>query len=177
MGRTQGGNNNAYCQDNEISWIDWQLDEPRRALLAFARYVIELRREHPVFHRRRFFQGRRIRGGDVEDLAWFEPSGREMSDDAWNSDAARALMVRLGGTAMDEVDTRGADVVDDTFALLLNANAHGMMFTLPTHRTDVIWQLLLDTSKARQQPRPLRGARYRLWGRSLAVLRTQPRED
>jgi glycogen operon protein len=177
LGRTQRGNNNAYCQDNEISWLDWQLDEPRRGLLAFARYVIQLRREHPVFHRRRFFQGRRIRGADVEDLAWFEPNGGEMSDEAWNSEAARALMVRLGGMAMDEVDTRGARVVDDTFLMLLNANAQGIAFTLPTYRSDMIWQLLLDTSKPPQQPRPLKGDRYRLPGRSLAVLRTQPREQ
>jgi len=176
IGRTQRGNNNAYCQDNEISWLDWQLDDARRTLLAFAHYVIRLRREHPVFRRRRFFQGRRIRGADVEDLAWFEPNGREMSDEAWNSDAARALMLRIGGSALDELDTGGRRVVDDTFVMLLNANEHAVTFALPTHRTDVIWELLLDTSKARQQPRPLRGERYRAQGRSLAVLRTQPRE-
>ena len=176
IGRTQQGNNNAYCQDNEISWLDWRLDEPRRDLLAFCRYVIGLRRAHPVFHRRRFFQGRRIRGADVEDVSWFEPGGQEMSDNAWDEDFVRALMVRLAGESMDEADARGERVVDDTFVVLFNADANTMTFTLPSHRPGLQWERVLDTSAPDwHRPRLLRSMRYRLHGRSLAVFRTQPR--
>ena len=176
IGRTQQGNNNAYCQDNEISWLAWQLDEPRRDLLAFCRYVIGLRRAHPVFHRRRFFQGRRIRGADVEDVSWFEPSGQEMGDNAWDEHFVRALMVRLAGESMDEVDARGERVVDDTFVVLFNADANTMTFTLPSHRPGLQWERVLDTSAPDwHRPRLLRSMRYRLHGRSLAVFRTQPR--
>jgi glycogen operon protein len=173
MSRTQGGNNNAYCQDNEISWLDWQLDAEAADLLAFTRHLIALRRAHPVLRRRRFFQGRRIRGAEVEDVTWFEPGGREMSDAAWEQEHARALMVRLGGESMDEVDARGERVVDDTFALLLNADAEPRLFRLPAHRPDVRWERVLDTSAPDwHQAKPQRAATYLLQGRALAVFRT-----
>ncbi|MEO8601230.1 MAG: glycogen debranching protein GlgX [bacterium] len=174
FGRTQDGNNNGYCQDNEISWLDWALDDDGADLLAFTRYVIALRRAHPVFRRRKFFQGRRIRGADVEDITWFEPGGREMSDAAWEKSYVRALLVRLGGESMDEVDQRGERVVDDTFALLLNADADALTFRLPAHRSDLRWERILDTGEAQWGAlRPLRGLSYRLQGRALALLRVR----
>ena len=91
IGRTQRGNNNAYCQDNELSWYDWKLDRSARELLAFVQRLIQLRREHPVLRRRRFFQGRRIRGSEVKDLAWFRPDGKEMTDEDWNKGYVRCL--------------------------------------------------------------------------------------
>ena len=91
IGRTQQGNNNAYCQDNEISWVDWKLDRPRRELLEFTRLVIQYFHEHPVLRRRKFFQGRKIRGSEVKDLAWFRPDGKEMADEDWNNPDARSI--------------------------------------------------------------------------------------
>ena len=110
IGRTQRGNNNAYCQDNEISWVDWTLDAPRSRLLDFARRMIALRRDHPVFRRRHFFQGRSVRGSGEKDIAWLKPDGTEMSDEEWNNDFARCLGVFLGGEALQEVDERGRPV-------------------------------------------------------------------
>ena len=170
LGHTQGGNNNAYCQDNEISWLDWNLDEGQRDFLEFCRYVVGLWREHPVFRRRQFFQGRRIRGAEVKDVTWFEPSGREMTDDAWNADFVRSLMIRFSGDSIDEVDERGERIVDDTLLLLLNAADGGSTFTLPPPPVGLAWQRILDTSAAewRRVARP-RGTHYRLAARALAV--------
>src|SRR5690606_10853684 len=131
MGRTQGGNNNAYCQDNEVSWIRWDLSERDAELLDFARRLARLRSEHPVFQRRHFFQGRRIRGSELEDLTWLRPDGHEMTEDEWNSGFTRCFGMRLGGDAMLEWDERGERVTDDTFLLLFNADSLNISFTLP----------------------------------------------
>jgi isoamylase len=173
MGRTQGGNNNAYCQDNEISWLHWDLDEPRRDLLAFTRFLIELSRRHPVFRRRKFFQGRKIRGTEVKDLTWFDPSAAEMTDQAWEAGFARSLTVRLSGDAIDDLDRQGHPITDDTFLLLLNASEDTVTFTLPAHRAEVQWERVLDTHEPDwDRPSVLRGERYRLRPRSLALFRT-----
>ncbi len=172
LSRTQRGNNNAYCQDNEISWYDWQLDERRRDFLEFVRYVVKLRREHPVLRRRRFFQGRPIRGSEVKDISWFEPSGKEMDDAAWNNPAARCLGFRLEGSAIDEVDEEGNPVVDDTLFVMLNANPESVVFHLPPHEPGARWERVLDTFDSNWGRRYcLRDSRYRLRGRSVAVLR------
>jgi len=174
MGRTQNGNNNAYCQDNEISWIDWELDDERRDLLEFTSFLIHLRREHPVFRRRRFFQGRRIRGAEVEDLTWFGPSGHEMTDEAWDTDFARALMVRLGGQSIDETDENGERIVDDTFLLLINGSHESVSFTLPPARPEARWERVLDTGEpdGRRALIP-RGDRYRLRARWAALFKAR----
>src|SRR5574339_527590 len=131
MGRTQRGNNNAYCQDNELSWTDWELTPERRDFLEFTRRVIRIWKEHPVLRRRKFFQGRRIRGAEVLDIAWLDPSGREMTDEVWNSPDVRSLGVRLNGDAINEVDERGARIIGDTLLLMLNAGEQPIAFTLP----------------------------------------------
>jgi isoamylase len=146
MGRTQGGNNNAYCQDNEISWLDWEMSEHDVALLEFARRVARLRHKHPVFRRRHFFHGRRIRGSELEDITWFRPDGEEMTEDEWNSHHFRCFGMRLAGDAMIEWDEFGERVVDDSFLLLFNADATEMPFALPRAHADVHWELVLDTS-------------------------------
>jgi isoamylase len=174
IGRTQHGNNNAYCQDNELSWFDWKPDQYSRELLTFARYVIQLFHRHPVLRRRRFFQGRRIRGSEVKDLSWFRPDGKEMNDEDWNDGFARAVGLRLAGDAIDELDPQGDRIVDDTLLILLNAHHEGVPFKLPAHRAGVRWELILNTSKPQTRRKNLLmkgGEGYDLEGRSLALLR------
>ena len=128
IGRTQGGNNNAYCQDSQLSWYDWtKVDDD---LLEFTSLLIAFRREHPVFHRRRFFRGRAIRG--TIDLGWFRPDGAEMTDEDWESGFAKAVGVFLNGAAIDSRDLRGQPVVDDSFAVLFNAHHEAIEWALPT---------------------------------------------
>jgi isoamylase len=141
QGRTQGGNNNAYCQDNEISWYDW--DDVDQGLLDFTRRLIALRRDHPVFRRRRWFQGRPIRG--TVDIGWCRPDGAEMDDEDWGNGHARSLGVFLNGRAIPSKDTRGRPVVDDSFLLLLNAHHEPIVWTLPKGWADS-WQLVLCTA-------------------------------
>jgi len=107
FGRTQGGNNNAYCQDNEISWLNWQLNEASERLLRFARRLIAFRREHPVFRRPKFFQGRPIRGAGIRDIMWFDSTGAEMTNAEWSSWFVRVLGMLLSGATMDVRDPRG----------------------------------------------------------------------
>ena len=118
VGRTQQGNNNAYCQDNALSWTDWTLTPERQDLLAFTRRMIQVWKQHPVLRRRKFFQGRRIRGADVQDIAWLDPTGTEMTDAMWSSPDVRAIGVRLNGDAIQEVDERGRRIAGDTLLLL-----------------------------------------------------------
>jgi glycogen operon protein len=174
IGRTQQGNNNAYCQDNEISWFDWKLDKRRRDLLAFTRFLIELRRRHPVLRRRQFFYGRRIHGSEVKDLAWFRTDGKEMTEEDWTNAQTRALGLRLAGDAIEDVDAQGDRITDDTLLILLNAHHEPLPFTLPAHRPGVKWELLLDTRtpEGRRLHQPMKGGEvYNLEGRGLALLR------
>ncbi len=177
LSRTQRGNNNAYCQDNEISWLDWHLDPRQHDFLEFCRYVIGLRRAHPVFRRRKFFQGRAIRGGTVKDLTWFEPSGEEMTDQAWGAGFARCLMVRLAGDFIEESDQAGQPIEDDIFLLLLNGSDDTVIFSLPQPRYQP-WQRILDTGDPHWgriiTPRT---RQYRLMERSLALIRSRRSRD
>jgi glycogen operon protein len=174
IARTQQGNNNAYCQDNELSWLDWQLDGLDRELLEFVRYVIALRRRHPVLRRQKFFFGRRIRGSEVKDLSWFRPDGHEMTDEDWNNGFTRCFGLRLAGDAIAEVDALGHPIVDDTLMILLNAYHEPIDFVLPAHRRGASWDVVLDTRTAngRRRHRALKGGEhYDLAARSLAMLR------
>jgi isoamylase len=149
MGRTQRGNNNAYCQDNETSWVDWSGLDEQADLLEFARVVAELRREHPVFRRRRFFRGPDATASDgVGDIAWFTPSGREMKDADWRTGYAKALGVFLNGDAITEPDPRGEPVRDDSFLLLFSADSQPHRFTLPGPKFGGSWTVVLDTGSA-----------------------------
>ncbi len=151
MNRTQRGNNNAYCQDNEISWVAWPAGGPGsadRALLEFTRQIIRLRRDHPVFRRRQYFQGRSIRGGrdSLGDVAWFTPAGEEMTEDDWEAGSAKSLAVFLNGEAISEPDQRGERVRDGSFLLLFNASEQDQEFTVPSARYGQAWEKLLDTA-------------------------------
>ena len=148
LGRTQGGNNNAYCQDSEISWFDWDLSPEQSDLLEFTRRLMAFRRDEPVLRRRRFFQGRRIRGSDVKDLTWFRPDGDEITDADWGDHTARALALRLAGDAIDEPDEFGHRILGDTLLMLLNARDVTVQFKLPriALKSGAKWQILLDTA-------------------------------
>ena len=180
IGRTQGGNNNAYCQDNEISWVDWTLSKPQQALLTFTKGLIALRQKHPVFRRRRFFQGRRIRGMEVKDLDWLRPDGKEMTDEDWAQGYVRCLGVRLAGDAMEEKDAKGRPLLDETFLVLLNAHHEPRPFTLPAHKRGVRWQPVFDTASYDTNGKPVTlfrgGDQYDLEARSLAVLRLRSKQ-
>jgi len=146
-GRTQNGNNNAYCQDNEISWLNWERDEKQTQLLEFTRKLIQLRRDHPVFRRPKFFQGRRIRGSEIRDVMWFNPGGSEMSEEEWASPFVRCLGMLLSGDTMDVLNFEGEPIRDDTFLLLINAHYEPIPFVLPGQE-HIEWQLILDTMEA-----------------------------
>ena len=133
--RTQIGNNNAYCQDNEIGWLSWEHDEKQKALFDFTKKLIHLRRDHPVFRRPKFFQGRRIRGSEIKDVMWFNPGGNEMSDEEWIRHSF-AAWDDVSGDTMDVSNFEGEPIHDDTFLVLLNARHEALPFVLPggTHR-------------------------------------------
>jgi len=171
-GRTQLGNNNAYCQDNEISWLDWRATPERAALAEFTRLLIALRRSHRVFRRRDFFAGRPLHGLEATDIHWFNADGSEMTDETWNQEHARALGVYLAGGDLGETDRYGKPARDDDFLLLFNAHHQSLEFAAPALGGGA-WHALLDTSLeplamptlrfGPQQP-------YRLAARSLALL-------
>jgi glycogen operon protein len=174
LGRTQQGNNNAYCQDNEISWIDWNLNDRQREFLAFTQEVVALRERHPNLGRLRFFQGRRIRGSDLEDLAWFRSDGEPMTDQEWDEGWVRAIGMRLGGKALAETDAEGNRLVDDDLFILLNGHHEPVPFTLPTDARSGQWEVCIDTTQPRV-PADARtieaGEEFELAARSLMLLR------
>jgi isoamylase len=144
--RTQNGNNNAYCQDNEISWLNWEKrDEKQNALFEFTRRLIQLRHQHPVFRRPKFFQGRRIRGSEIKDVMWFNPGGNEMSEEDWGLPFARCLGMMLSGDTIDVLNFQGEPIRDDTFLFLINAHYETISFLLPGQER-IEWQLLIDTA-------------------------------
>ncbi|MEP6656637.1 MAG: glycogen debranching enzyme GlgX, partial [Betaproteobacteria bacterium] len=172
MGRSQGGNNNAYCQDNAISWVDWNVSDEDRTLLAFVQRMIALRAAHPVFHRRRFFEGRSLHGSGAKDIVWLKPDGAEMTDQEWAQDFARCLGVYLEGEALDEIDARGRPVTDDGFLLLFNAHHEPVPFVLPAFGAGH-WRPLIDTLEQTgiaAAPAFPPGGVYPLQGRALALL-------
>ena len=143
IGRTQQGNNNAYCQDNEISWFDW--DHADTSLLEFTRRVIQIQAEHPIFRRRRWFQGRPLYGSGVSDINWFRPDGQEMSSEDWQSGYAKSLGVFLNGDALRDVDPDGSPVRDDSVLLFFNAHHEPVTFTVPRASFGARWTGLVDT--------------------------------
>ncbi|HUY29775.1 MAG TPA: glycogen debranching protein GlgX [Acidimicrobiales bacterium] len=177
IGRTQGGNNNAYCQDNETSWLDWErADED---LLEFTRALTALRHEHPVFHRRRWFQGRRFHGAGVSDIAWFSPEGKEMAEQDWQVSFAKSIGVFLNGAELPPSAVLGERLHDDSFFLVLNAHWEAMDFVLPDESFGAVWTYVLDTAREKDAfPSPgsievRAGAALAVEARSVVVL-TRP---
>ena len=172
-GHTQNGNNNAYCQDNEISWLNWDLSEEREELLKFTRRVITIFHEQAVFHRRRFFHGEAILGEEALEIAWLDPSGNEMSSGAWNAGYVRCLGVELFGESVD-VDEHGEEIAGDNVLILFNADhASTVPFTLPEPPGKNPWELLFDTARANAEPMPEGAKIYDLQSCSMAVFRSQ----
>ncbi len=143
ISRTQGGNNNAYCQDNEISWLNW--DKADTGLLEFTRKLIHLRKDHPVFRRRRWFQGQPIHGLETEDIAWFLPDGSPMGEEHWNEDHAKCLAVYLNGYGVRTRGPQGEKILDDSFYIIFNASHHPMDYKLPGEKYGKNWFKVLDT--------------------------------
>ena len=170
LGRTQRGNNNVYCQDNEISWVNWNAIDTE--LLAFTRSAAQLRAEHPVFRRRRFFSGR-DQGDTIGDIAWFTPDAAYMTDQDWSAGFAKSLAVFLNGSAITELGARGGRVVDDSFYLMFNAHHGELDFTLPSETYGEAWEAVLDTAEPDVGGRkPYRaGEQIPMIDRSLMVLR------
>ncbi len=148
LGRTQDGNNNAYCQDNDLTWVDWDRDQQGAELLGFAQRVVRLRHDHPVFRRRRFFAGSADHGGQSElgDVAWFTPNGDHMEDGSWRDGDVRSVMVFLNGDAITTPDRRGTRIVDDSFLVIFNAHAEAITFTIPEDSYGSEWFIEIDTA-------------------------------
>lgn len=145
MGRTQQGNNNTYCQDNPLSWLDWSLTQTNADLLAFSQRLIQFRQEHPVFCRRYWFQGRAIHGSGVHDITWYNPDGSTVTEEQWHDDSAKAIAIFLNGEELLKPDLHGRRIVDECFLLFFNAQPEPQEFTLPADLHQSSWQLVLDT--------------------------------
>ena len=187
VGRTQRGNNNAYAQDNETSWFDWSMTPHSRALLDFTKRLIKFRCTHPNFHRRHFFQDRRIDpeapgrnvngNGDhqEDDVLWLRPDGKEMTQDEWNASWVRCFGLWLNGRTLDEVNAIGESIHDETFLILFNAHHEPMRFILPQSRPGTVWELCFDTRSSEAPPRKLRSRKaYSLIDRSMVLLMETP---
>ncbi|WP_394850007.1 glycogen debranching protein GlgX [Pendulispora brunnea] len=175
FGRTQRGNNNAYCQDNEISWLDWNWSDEGKALFEFTKKLLRIRREHPALQRSKFFQGRDIHGTQLPDLAWFREDGQPMSDKDWNAERVRLVMF-LAGRNIDEVDETGRRLVDDNLLWLLNASPAEATFALPRlEQVREPWQLLVDTTDDRAKEERAPDGSTRLAAHSLKLFRAPSR--
>ncbi|TQJ46839.1 glycogen operon protein [Streptomyces sp. SLBN-115] len=182
LGRTQGGNNNAYCQDSEVSWVDWRLTDEQRGLADFCRRLVALRAAHPVLRRRRFFRGETVRhaGQPLPDLVWLLPDAREMTDRDWQRADAHSVGVFLNGDAIAEPDPRGRPVVDDSFLLLFNSYWEPVVFRLPDAAYGERWTVCADTTEPDGDPDETEykaGAEVTLEARSLIVLARPPRRS
>ncbi len=172
MGRTQNGNNNAYCQDNETSWYNWESNELPQRLLEFTRQLIQFRKYHPNVHRRKFFQGRRIRGSDINDITWLRTDGQQMTDEEWSASWMSVFGMLLVGEACGEVDDKGEPVKDDTLLILFNAHHEPVEFTLPSFNADIGWRVIFNTTVEAVVSEPTvleQGTPYKMPARSLVI--------
>jgi isoamylase len=171
IGRSQKGNNNAYCQDNDITWYDWNVVD--KDLLEFVKRLIEFRAKHPVFRRRRWFQGKAIHGSDIHDIGWFTPDGKEMAEEHWGEDFAKSIAVFLNGKAIPTPDARGERIGDDSFYVLFNAHYEPISFTLPDPTWGQKWVMVLATQELGLREKELNysaGEQIAVQARSLTVL-------
>jgi glycogen operon protein len=179
FGRTQRGNNNAYCQDSPISWVSWELGPRQRALLDFTIRMSKLRREQPVLHKRRFFRGAHIWDSELKDLAWFRPDGKEMRKEDWEKPYVRSLGFLLGGDAIATPDDQGHRIVGDTLLVLMNAHHEPITFQLPAIEWGADWEEVVDTGESRVtlHTHTPAGGSVMVAGRALVVLRRPATEE
>jgi glycogen operon protein len=181
IGRTQQGNNNAYAQDNPISWFDWTLDQHKQALLSFTRRLVELRRQHPNLHRRKFFQDRgidpgtpqrQVNGHQENDITWLRPDGGEMTPEEWNAGWVRCIGFELNGRTLDDVNGVGEPIRDESFLILLNPHHEPIRFFMPSRKGSA-WELLMSSGAPTSADHPViaAGEPYDLIARSTALLR------
>ncbi len=153
ISHTQNGNNNAYCQDNETTWVNWDLDDRKIALLAFTQRLIQIRSDHPNLHRRKFYQGRPIRGTEEKDIVWVRPDGQEMSDEEWGLGWVRCMGLMLNGETLGDVNESGEPVKDDTFLIMLNCHHEPIQFYMPKPATADKWEIIIDTNDPKLEPK------------------------
>ncbi len=181
ISRTQAGNNNAYAQDNAISWYDWNLDDRKKSLLEFTRRLVDLRRQHPNLHRRKFFQDRPINPGSPQrqvdgrtepDITWLRPDGGEMTPEEWNAGWVRCIGVHLNGRTLDDVNGVGEPIRDESFLIMFNPHHEAIQFYMPKIQ-GAAWELLLDSASPERTDKPVfgQGQFFELIPRSTAVLR------
>ena len=173
-GHTKQGNNNTYCQDNQLSWLDWKLDRDRQRLLEFTRFIIQLRRNHPVLMRSTFFRGRAMRDSNIRDVRWLKPDGMDMGAEDWNNGQAKSFGMLLAGDAIEEVDERGNHIEGDTLLIWMNAHYERISLTMPKFRLGGEWELVMDTSRATGKRRNVRvdpGFRFDIEERSMVLFR------
>ncbi|MDN5795278.1 MAG: glycogen debranching protein GlgX [Intrasporangium sp.] len=177
LGRSQLGNNNGYCQDNEITWVDWELGEEQHALLEFTQSLLRLRRDNPVFRRRRFFAGSADHGGesDLGDIAWFMPNAEHMDEEAWRNGLAKSLMVFLNGGAIPEPDPRGQQILGDSFLVMFNAHSEPIAFTIPAEEWGRGWVPEINTAREMTAEQLEPDWMVQVEARSMVLLRC-PRE-
>ena len=170
--RTQHGNNNAYCQDNPLSWFDWNMNDRKESLLRFTSKLIRLRRKHPYLRRRKFYQDRAIRGSVLKDILWLRPDGAEMADEEWNAGWVRCIGMMLNGATIGDVDETGAPIRDQTFLLLLNCHHEHIDFVVPAGP----WSMVIDTNEPEMEPGAISVAEgpVRLVRQSLMLLMEEP---
>jgi isoamylase len=176
FGRTQGGNNNAYCQDGPVSWYDWDWSDEQRALFEFCKRLLRLRRAHPALHRTNFFQGRNIRGSALLDIRWLRPDGETMSESDWNDPITRSFGMFLAGRGIDDVNEEGIPIIDDDLLILVNASHVDLEFRIPElGEISEAWQVALDTSDDEAEESRLPGEQTRLVARSMKFFRAPSR--
>jgi glycogen operon protein len=171
IGRTQGGNNNAYCQDNETSWLEWSLDEGGQDLLDFVRQLVRIVADNPILRRRNFLTGEVVPGTQMKDVTWIRADGEEMKADDWADAESRCLGMLLYGRAVDELDPRGRKARGETVLLLVNADTRSRSWTLPRVYEPGRWEALVDTARPSGFARQVRGPSVHLASQSSMLLR------
>ncbi len=178
LSNTQRGNNNVYCQDSELAWLHWDLNDEQKRFLAFIKKVIQLWRTQPVFQRRTFFKGRAIRGSDIKDISFLNPAGKDMSDEDWNAGFVKCMGVRLAGDLIGDETERGEPIVGDTLLILLNAHHESLDFTLPLTKEGQHWERIFDTTDDSANGKENQGQGvYPLKGRSISLWRTRSSQE
>lgn len=174
LGRTQSGNNNPYCLDDEINWTHWDLDRERKLFLEFCRKIIRLRKSHPVFQRNEFFDGKRVGKTRIKDIMWISTSGKEMTQKKWHAESLRCIGIRLSGDAVAEEDRGGKRRKVETLLILMNADKNKIPFVLPSYKKDARWEVLLDTKGHVRSPWRGPGEKtYSLDGHSLVIFKLE----